>query len=194
MSVKSPVSEASFEDKYRHSPDPWQFAASPYELRRYAATLRSLSRTRYLRAFEPGCSVGVLTAALAERCDALVACDIAPTAVRLARERCAGFPNVRIDHADLAQAIPEGSFDLIVFSEVGYYFAPAVLVKIIRLLEKAMAPDGELVAVHWRGVSKDHVLHGDQVHAILKDTLAKHCHCVKGEGYREFRLDVWRCS
>jgi Nodulation protein S (NodS) len=65
MSVKSPVSEASFEAKYRHSPDPWQFAASPYEQRRYAAILRSLSRARYSRAFEPGCSVGVLTAALA---------------------------------------------------------------------------------------------------------------------------------
>jgi SAM-dependent methyltransferase len=194
MSVKNPVSEASFEAKYRHSLDPWQFAASPYEQRRYAATLRSLSRARYSRAFEPGCSVGVLTAALAERCDALLACDIAPTAVRRARERCAGFPNVRIDHADLAEVMPEGPFDLIVFSEVGYYFGAAALVKIIRALEKSMARDGEFVAVHWRGTSEDHVLHGDKVHAILKDTLAKHCHCLKGEGYREFRLDVWRCS
>jgi trans-aconitate methyltransferase len=194
MSVKSPVSEESFEAKYRHSPDPWQFAASPYEHRRYATTLRALSHARYARAFEPGCSVGVLTAALAERCDALLACDIAPTAVRLARQRCAGFPNVRIDHSDLAEVIPEGPFDLIVFSEVGYYFAPAALINIIRALENRMARDAEFIAVHWRGKSEDHVLHGDTVHAILEDTLAKHCHCLKGERYREFRLDVWRCS
>ena len=132
MNMKSAVSEAAFEAKYRDSPDPWQFAASPYEQRRYSTLLRSLTQARYSRAFEPGCSVGVLTAALAERCDSLLACDIAPTAVHLARQRCAGFSNVRIDQADLAKSVPPGRFDLIVFSELGYYFSAAVLARIIR--------------------------------------------------------------
>jgi protein-L-isoaspartate O-methyltransferase len=192
MNVKSAVSEAAFEAKYRHSPDPWQFAASPYEQRRYSTLLRSLTQARYSRAFEPGCSVGVLTAALAERCDSLLACDIAPTAVHLARQRCAGFSNVRIDQADLAKSLPPGRFDLIVFSELGYYFSVAVLAKIIRALAKRITPGGEFVAVHWRGRSEDHVLHGDVVHAILKATLEKRHIWIKGERYREFRLDLWR--
>jgi SAM-dependent methyltransferase len=192
MNMKSAVSEAAFEAKYRHSPDPWQFAASPYEQRRYSTLLRSLTQARYSRAFEPGCSVGVLTAALAERCDSVLACDIAPTAVHFARQRCAGFSNVRIDQADLAKSLPPGRFDLIVFSELGYYFSAAVLAKLIRSLARRITPGGEFVAVHWRGQSEDHVLHGDVVHAILKATLEKRYIWLKGERYREFRLDLWQ--
>jgi len=192
MNMKSAVSEAAFEAKYRDSPDPWQFAASPYEQRRYSTLLRSLTQARYSRAFEPGCSVGVLTAALAERCDSLLACDIAPTAVHLARQRCAGFSNVRIDQADLAKSVPPGRFDLIVFSELGYYFSAAVLARIIRALAKRITPGGEFVAVHWRGRSEDHVLEGDAVHAILKATLEQRYTWLKGERYPEFRLDLWQ--
>lgn len=192
MNVKAALSEAAFEAKYRHSPDPWKFAASPYEQRRYATLLRSLTEARYSRAFEPGCSVGVLTAALAKRCDSLLACDIAPTAVHLARQRCARFSNVRVDRADLAQSLPPGPFNLIVFSELGYYFSATVLAKIIRALAKRLTPGGEFVAVHWRGQSEDHVLHGDAVHAILKATLEKHHTWLRGARYRGFRLDLWR--
>jgi SAM-dependent methyltransferase len=192
MTDKSAVSQAAFEGRYRRSADPWQFALSPYEQRRYVTTLRALPRARYARAFEPGCSVGVLTAALAERCDTLLACDIAPTAVRLARERCAGFPNVHIEQGDLAKSLPDGPFDLIVLSEVGYYFGAALLANTIRALAKRLHRGGEFIAVHWRGESEDHLLHGDQVHAILTDTLNVSCRWLKGELYPEFRLDLWR--
>lgn len=191
MNLKAAVSEAAFEAKYRQSADPWQFAASPYEQRRYATTLRALTRAHYARVFEPGCSVGVLTAALAHRSDTLLASDIAPTAVRLARERCAGLANVTIEQGDLGESVPLGPFDLIVFSEIGYYFQPGSLARIAGSLGKALAPGGELVAVHWRGDSADHMLHGDRVHSILKETLSIHCTWLKGERHPEFTLDVW---
>jgi protein-L-isoaspartate O-methyltransferase len=191
MNIKSAVSEAAFEAKYRRSSDPWEFAVSPYEQRRYAITLRSLARPHYSRAFEPGCSVGVLTAALAEQCGELLASDIAPTAVRLARERCARFPNVHITQGDLAKAVPQGPFDLIVFSEIGYYFAAAQLAEIVKALAARLGPGGEFVAVHWRGRSDDHVLHGDEVHAILKESMKERCTWLKGEHHAEFRLDAW---
>lgn len=192
MNTRNAVSGAAFEAKYRRSSDPWQFAASPYEQHRYATILRSLPRAHYTRAFEPGCSVGVLTAALAERCDTLLACDVAPSAVRLARQRCAGFPNVRIQRAELGKWMPEGPFDLIVFSEMGYYFAGPALKEITQALANRLAASGDLVAVHWRGDSEDHVLHGDEVHAVLREALSKPCGWLKEERYREFRLDVWR--
>src|ERR1700733_5485139 len=101
MSEHSPVSQAAFEAKYRRSVDPWNFSGSRYERDRYELTLRSLTRTRYRRAFEPACSIGVLTAALAQRCDEVQAIDIAPSAVAMARQRCANFPGVTITCADL---------------------------------------------------------------------------------------------
>ena len=44
---------------------------------------------RFRRAFEPGCSTGVLTAELAARCDEVVALDVAAPAVERARSRTA---------------------------------------------------------------------------------------------------------
>jgi SAM-dependent methyltransferase len=192
MSEHSPVSQAAFEAKYRQSGDPWDFTGSRYERDRYELTLRSLMRSHYRCAFEPACSIGVLTAALAERCDDVLAIDIAPSAVVTARERCANFPRVAIACADLAERCPEGPFDLIVFSELGYYFSERRLTHIAESLSAALDAGGELIGVHWLGTSEDHLLHGDQVHAILKDTLMKSCAWIKGARRPGFRLDTWR--
>jgi SAM-dependent methyltransferase len=192
MSAHSPVSQAAFEAKYRESGDPWNFNASRYERDRYELTLRTLMRARYRRAFEPACSIGVLTAGLAERCEEVQAIDIAPSAVAMALARCANFPGVRISCADLAAHCPEGPFDLIVFSELGYYFEKEQLVRIAARLSATLEAGGELIAVHWLGTSEDHLLHGDQVHAILKDTLTDTCAWIKGARHPGFRLDTWR--
>ena len=99
---------------------------------------------------------------------------------------------MRIDQGDIARSLPKGPFDLIVFSELRYYFTAEALAKVRRALAQRLSPGRELVAVHWRGESEDHVLHGDEVHAVLKETLQKRCTWLKGETHREFRLDVWR--
>ena len=58
-----------FRDRYAASPDPYGLAERWYEARKYALTVALLPRERYGAAFEPGCSIGVLTAQLAPRCD-----------------------------------------------------------------------------------------------------------------------------
>ena len=78
------------------------------------------------------------------------------------------------------------------FSELGYYFAESLLTCIAESLSDALEPGGELIGVHWLGNSKDHVLHGDQVHAILQDALAKRCTWIKGARHPGFRVDTWR--
>jgi trans-aconitate methyltransferase len=192
MSEHSPVSQAAFEAKYRQSTDPWNFIDSRYERDRYELTLRSLMRTHYRRVFEPACSIGVLTAALARRSDELHAIDIAPSAVAMARERCANLPQVSVSWGDLATQCPQGPFDLIVFSELGYYFTGTRLTDIVQRLSAELEVGGELIAVHWLGDSEDHLLHGDQVHATLKDALAPSCRWIKGARCPGFRLDTWR--
>ena len=191
MTTADPVGAAAFEDKYRRSPDPWRFAASPYELRRYASTLEALAKPRYQRAFEPACSVGVLTARLAARCDEVRACDISPTAVRRARRRCARLPAVHIYCADAARHPPPGRFDLIVFSELGYYFEPAPLERLLRALAAKLDRGGEFMAVHWLGHSRDHLLNGDEVHALLPQALSRSFRLRRSERHTHFRLDSW---
>jgi SAM-dependent methyltransferase len=192
MNPHPSVSQAAFEAKYRKSVDPWNFVGSTYERERYAFTLRWLACDRYRRAFEPACSVGVLTAALAERCDAVHAIDIAPSAVAIARERCANSPQVAITCADVRTHQPGGSFDLVVFSELGYYFTPPQLRRIGTRLSAQLEHGGEFLAVHWLGTSEDHLLHGDEVHAILTGAFKKRCEWIKGARQSGFRLDTWR--
>jgi SAM-dependent methyltransferase len=148
-------SPTTFEDMYRQSRDPWNFSRSEYERGRYRATLDALLRRSYRRAFEPGCSIGELTAQIARRCDRVVATDVAPSAVALANERCRKLGNVDVYQADLANGPPPGPFDLIVMSEVGYYFEPRMLVAIATAAQ--LQAGGEFVAVHWLGHSDDHV-------------------------------------
>ena len=99
MSRSLPTPQAYFDRMYQGAEDPWQLDSRWYEQRKYTLTVGSLPRERYRSAFEPACSVGVLTAALAERCDAVQAIDIAPSAVAIARERCANRAPSRISQS-----------------------------------------------------------------------------------------------
>ena len=85
---------------------------------------------------------------------------------------------------------PDGTFDLIVFSELGYYFSADRLRAIVGRLEDRLERGGELVAVHWLGQSPDHVLSGDEVHEVLSETLA--CEWIGGSRHVGFRIDSWR--
>ena len=64
-----------FDGMYAASPDPWGFESRWYERRKYAVTMALLPAERYRDAFEPGCSIGVMTGLLAGRCDRLLSCD-----------------------------------------------------------------------------------------------------------------------
>lgn len=160
---------------YAASADPWGFTSRWYEERKYALSLAMLPRRHYEDAFEPGCSIGVLTAMLAPRCERLLSCDVSPEAVRQARRRA---PGARVERRTLPEDWPDGTFDLIVFSEFLYYLGGADLGRVLDLATKALRPDGTLLAVHWRHPVADYPQTGDAVHAALAGTglarLAQH--------------------
>ena len=79
------TTEAFFEAKYQLDPDPWDFENDAYERSRYSAVIQALADQRFARAFEPGCSVGVLTEQLAHIATRVEAIDISATAVSKAR-------------------------------------------------------------------------------------------------------------
>ena len=157
----------AFERMYDDGDDPWGFTTSPYEARKRHITLASLPRSRYRSAFEPGCASGVLSADLAERCDALLACDVAGRAVRLAELRLGPNRAVRVERREIPRDWPAETFDLIVLSELAYFLQPAELERTMALIAAALEPGGDLVAVDWLGPIDGYPLDGEAVHARL---------------------------
>lgn len=154
-----------FDRMYARDVDPWGFASRWYERRKYALTLAALPQARYGRGLEIGCSIGILTAQLAARCDSLVAVD--PSAVALASARTRVPPAVRLAQASVPHDWPAGTYDLVVLSEVGYYLDAVDLERLLDLVERDLAPHGTVVACHWRHPVEDYPLTGDAVHEAL---------------------------
>jgi SAM-dependent methyltransferase len=179
-----------FVEMYAQDPDPWGFATRWYERRKYAVTMAALPRVRYTNAFEPGCSIGVLSELLALRCDQLFITDLIPAALAQARARLQTYTNVEIGALAIPDEWPEGSFDLIVLSELAYYFDPPTLQAIVGLAIDSSLPGAHIVGVHWRGTT-DYPLSGDQAHRII----GSHPHLggLVHHEEEEFILDVWEC-
>ena len=156
-----------FDELYARSRDPWGFETSEYERNKYERTLSVLAQRRYRRALEVGCSIGVFTAMLAPLCDELLAVDVSEAAVTVARQRLAGSPNVRLELRSMPEEAPQGPFDLVVASEVMYYWPEDVMLSALRRFEEVLAPGGSLLAVHWRKETKTYPLQGDEVHDLL---------------------------
>jgi LmbE family N-acetylglucosaminyl deacetylase/SAM-dependent methyltransferase len=185
----APASSAEYFDHlYAQQRDPWGLADRFYERRKRELLLASLPRQRFRRAFEPGCAIGLLTARLAERCDEVVAWDGAQTAIDQTVERIrdeGAALRVRVECDRIPEHWPAGQFDLIVLSEVGYYGSdPAQLP---ARIEDSLAPDGVLVACHWRHPAPEHPSTAADVHAALGEGLQRIVKHREGD----FLLDVW---
>ena len=185
-----PISD--FERRYQDDPDPWRFSSSPYEQRRLDLTASCAPAGGYRRGFEPGCAGGELTVRLARRGRQLVSWDGAPTIVECARKRIerAGIDNVELAVGVVPAQWPSGRFDLVVLSEIGYYFDRRGLHVLGDRVLGCLEEGGTLLATHWLGQSVDHLLSGDEVHDDIVgwDGL---CH-VGGLRDEGFRIDWWR--
>lgn len=126
---------------------------------------------------------------LAPRCDELLAVDAVEKAVEIARERLVGQDHVRVERRTLPEEMPDGPFDLIVVSEILYYWPRETVLQALRLFEEVLAPGGVLVAVHWRKETRTYPLQGDEVH----DLLVGHTRLTNVETVEEpeYRLDVF---
>ena len=158
-----------FEALYAASSDPYALRSRWYEQRKRAVLLAALPRRRYAHAYEPGCGVGELTAALAPRCDALLASDFSARALAAARERNAAMNNVRIEQHALPGDWPRGRaiFDLIVLSELGYFLDADAMREVALRCGETLAEGGTLVACDWRPGFTQRALPTREVHAAL---------------------------
>ncbi len=170
----------SFDTLYKAEQDPWNYETSAYEAETYRRCLALLPRCRYTRGLEIGCFIGVMSAAIARRCDSLLALDFAPTAV--ARARARGIPNARFEVAAIPAEWPAGRWDLIVLSKVLYYLDPAGLDRTVAVVAKSLTAGGCCLVAGHTGPTEttlsaldvqDRLLHGlaeaHPRHAIYKD-------------------------
>lgn len=180
-----------FEALYAADPDPWKFRTSPYEAEKYAATLAALPRPHYGGALEIGCSIGVLTRMLAPRCDRLVALDGSARAIAAARRHCAGLPQVELLQREVPRQWPRGQYDLILLSEVVYYWDEEDLARVAALTLRALRPGGEVLLVHWIGTT-DYPLSGDAAVEGFLTATTPALRVVTQERTDRYRLDLLR--
>jgi cyclopropane fatty-acyl-phospholipid synthase-like methyltransferase len=178
-----------FDALYTADPDPWKFAASPYERDKYTLTLNAMPKSRYRSAIEVGCSIGVLTRSLASRCDTLIAIDAAQTPLLEARRRCADLPGVRFEHMFVPDQWPDGVFELILLSEVVYYLSREDVGRLAAKVINSLPKGGSVILVHWTGLT-NYPLSGDEAADLFIERIGPTCVVERADRYAEFRLDV----
>lgn len=190
-STKNTLAPEYFESVYDANNDPWNFASSEYEAAKYAATIESLPKEKYLSAFEIGCSIGVLTAKLGSRCDALLSVDVNEKALKQARAHCQDLSQVELRRMQIPEEFPERQFDLILVSEIGYYLSVEDWKKTFEKISEHLQSGGNAVLVHWTPPVHDYPQTGDEVHDSFAGWSAGKLRLLKNIRAEKYRLDVW---
>lgn len=188
--MNHPIDLGYLNSLYAGSADPWHLRGTWYEQRKLDLLMGCLLRQRYHSAFEPGCSIGEMTARLAGRCDSVLAADFHPDAVRSARLRVQAMANVRIEQLLLPEQWPTNTdFDLIVISEIGYFFTATAWEQLCRKVAASAAPDATVLACHWRHNFAERTLPTVQLHAVLDKSVSWPRRSYLRD--EDFLIEVW---
>ncbi len=157
---------ARFDSYYQITDDPWGLNNRWYELRKRTLLLAMLPRERYTHALELGCATGVFTRMLADNSDEVLGVDLSQVALDMARAN--GVPdNVTLELCELPREWPEGRFDLLVLSEVAYYWTPEQFGEALDKIDRSATEDAVFAVCHWRKTKEGTPLTGDDVHAAI---------------------------
>ena len=181
-----------FDDVFASTDDPWSLASSGYEAAKFETSIAAIDDRRCAACLEIGCAHGVFTQRLAQHCDTVTAVDISQRAVDLARVRNAASSNVLVERLAFPADVPAGRFDLIVLSEVVYYWSDDDIARAAEAIRRVAAPGCRLLLVHWTGET-DYPQTGDaavtKLDAALGSVIVK-----RADRHAEFRLDLWRLA
>ncbi|MDO6415099.1 SAM-dependent methyltransferase [Sphingomonas sp. BIUV-7] len=183
-----------FEGIFAADEDPWGLDSESYEAAKFDDSIAAITDRRYERGFEIGCAQGALTRRLAPLCGALLAIDVSTTALDRARKRCADQPNVTFEQMAYPREQPSAArFDLMILSEVAYYWDAGDLGRAADQIAGALAPGGRILLVHWTGET-DYPQTGDGAVEALWDRLHPILRVERADRREKYRLDLWRRS
>ncbi|NBB40681.1 SAM-dependent methyltransferase [Sphingobium yanoikuyae] len=181
-----------FDDIFGSDDDPWNLASSDYEAAKFAHTHDVLADRRYAHALEIGCAHGVLTSHLVPMCDSLLAIDISTKALTKAQERVGDRPGVTLGQMAFPQETPDAdAFDLVVLSEVAYYWGLVDLDRASEWLRDHVASEGRVILVHYTGET-DYPHSGDEAVDALWTELGSDFEVELSERKDKYRLDLWK--
>jgi hypothetical protein len=138
-----------------------------------------------------GYANGILTEKLARRCQSLLSIDVSEIAQMQAIDRCQQLTNIKFELMSVPESFPTECFDLIVLSEVGYYWSWEDLHKAQGLIVDRLESQGHLLLVHWtadRGILS---LTGDEVHDDFLKLVPDKLRRIKGLTEDKYRLDLF---
>ena len=125
------------------------------------------------RVIEPGCGTGRLTLIIAERIGPsglVVANDISPKMVDVARRRLEGHSNAQLGCGTIEEApLPTASFDVVICHNVFPHFNDKA--KAVLKLRSALKPSGIFVVSHFMSSSGINDRHRKTNPAVAQDIL-----------------------
>jgi SAM-dependent methyltransferase len=132
--------------------------------------------------------VGVLSGRLAARTDVLISADFSALAVLHARKRLAPHHHVDVRQLSVPAEWPNGTFDLIVISELATYLSDEDLNALVERTIGSLEPDATLLLVHFRpDTGTPHTA------ADVHDRFRCHPHLIQQASHQDeqFILDVF---
>lgn len=191
MMRRSSLDATYFDDIFASDDDPWSLASSSYEAAKFDHTHDVLADRRYATALEVGCAHGVLTDRLVPLCDSLLAIDISTPALAKANKRVGDRPGVVLQKMAFPKQTPQDQpFDLIVLSEVAYYWDVVDLDRASEWLREHVREGGRLLLVHYIGET-DYPQSGDDATDALWSGLLDTFQVEHAERRDHYRLDLW---
>ncbi|WP_182086507.1 bifunctional PIG-L family deacetylase/class I SAM-dependent methyltransferase [Aureimonas sp. ME7] len=179
---------------YADDGDPWHARSSAYEAEKREAAVRLLGSRRYERALEAGCGEGHLTAALVQTGVARsgLGVDREPAIVERAARRY-GETGAAFRVGSLPDDLPDGPFDLVVFSEVLYFLDEDTLGKLARRLPALLTEGADLLLVSYLGPT-DTPLPGREAADFLVASLGSRVTCQEIRETPDYRMErlEWR--
>jgi SAM-dependent methyltransferase len=98
---------------------------------------------------------------------------------------------VTFEKMQVPDKFPNRRFDLIILSEVAYYWADADLERGRDLILDHLQPGGHLVIVHWRPFVEEYPRTGDDVHDFFLETTGGQLVHLRDRRQDLYRLDVF---
>lgn len=191
MISRASLDAAYFDGIFSADDDPWDLATSEYEAAKFEVTHDALADRRYAKALEVGCAHGVLTEKLSGLCDSLRAVDISSKALAKATARVGDRPGVTLAQMAFPKQVPnEAGFDLVVLSEVAYYWGVVDLDRAAAWLREGLVAGGRIILVHFIGET-DYPQTGDEAVEGLWKELDGEFDQLRSERRERYRLDLW---